>query len=189
MAKARKDFKEDLKWNVKDLYNTEEEYEKYAGVYKNALEEIKLAEGEKDGQEGKPGDEEEMIDLDYELLAYSSTKIDYEYIISLIQNIVASNEEIEEFSKEERQKQIAEVKQYIEEMRKDNWKVAELMTNLIHEIEEDENKYKEDNLELGIITTDLTNVVAPNGKQVYKEYFEKLKEILKEDDKVSQEQR
>lgn len=54
---------------------------------------------------------------------------------------------------------------------------------------ENENKYKEDNLELGIITTDLTNVVAPNGKQVYKEYFEKLKEILKEDDKVSQEQR
>ena len=28
MAKVRKDFKEDLKWNVKDLYNTEEEYEK-----------------------------------------------------------------------------------------------------------------------------------------------------------------
>lgn len=127
---------------LKEYGITEEEYEKYAGVYKNALEEIKLAEGEKDGQEGKPGDEEEMIDLDYELLAYSSTKIDYEYIISLIQNIVASNEEIEEFSKEERQKQIAEVKQYIEEMRKDNWKVAELMTNLIHEIEEDENKYK-----------------------------------------------
>ena len=40
------------------------------------------------------------------------------------------------------QKQIDEVKQYIEEMRKDNPKVAEIMTNLVSEIEADENKYK-----------------------------------------------
>ncbi len=39
-------------------------------------------------------------------------------------------------------KQIDEVKQYIDEMRKDNPKVAEIMTNLVSEIEEDENKYK-----------------------------------------------
>lgn len=34
------------------------------------------------------------------------------------------------------------MKQYIDEMRKDNPKVAEIMTNLVSEIEEDENKYK-----------------------------------------------
>ena len=28
MAKLRKDFKENLKWNVQDLYKTEEDYEK-----------------------------------------------------------------------------------------------------------------------------------------------------------------
>lgn len=48
----------------------------------------------------------------------------------------------EAISPEERQKQIDEVKQYIDEMRKDNPKVAEIMTNLVSEIEEDENKYK-----------------------------------------------
>ena len=119
---------------------TEEEYDKYAGVYKNALEEIKIAEGEGDD----PGKEspEETIDVDYQLMAYSNTKIDYEYIINLIQNIVTPNEDTEDVSPEERQKQIDEVKQYVEEMQKDNPKVAEIMFQLINEIEQDENKYK-----------------------------------------------
>ena len=119
---------------------TEEEYDKYAGVYKNAVEEIKIAEGGDDSGNEPP--EDETIDVDYELMAYSSTKIDYEYIINLIQNIVTPDEDAEAVSPEERQKQIDEVKQYIEEMRKDNPKVAEIMTNLVSEIEEDENKYK-----------------------------------------------
>lgn len=118
---------------------TEEEYDKYAGVYKNAVEEIKIAEGGDDSGDEPP---EETVDVDYELMAYSSTKIDYEYIINLIQNIVTPDEDAEAVSPEERQKQIDEVKQYIEEMRKDNPKVAEIMTNLVSEIEEDENKYK-----------------------------------------------
>ena len=119
---------------------TEEEYDKYAGVYKNAVEEIKIAEGGDDSGNEPP--EDETIDVDYELMAYSSTKIDYEYIINLIQNIVTPDEDAEAISPEERQKQIDEVKQYIDEMRKDNPKVAEIMTNLVSEIEEDENKYK-----------------------------------------------
>ena len=119
---------------------TEEEYDRYAGVYSNAVEEIKIAEGGDDP--GKEPLEEETVDLDYELMAYSSTKIDYEYIINLIQNIVTPNEEAEDISPEQRQKMIDEVKQYIGEMRKDNPKVAEIMTNLVSEIETDEDKYK-----------------------------------------------
>lgn len=119
---------------------TEEEYDKYAGVYKNAMEEIKIAEGEGDDPGKEPP--EETIDVDYQLMAYSNTKIDYEYIINLIQNIVTPNEDTEDVSPEERQKQIDEVKQYVEEMQKDNPKVAEIMFQLINEIEQDENKYK-----------------------------------------------
>ncbi len=119
---------------------TEEEYDKYAGVYKNVMEEIKIAEGEGDDPGKEPP--EETIDVDYQLMAYSNTKIDYEYIINLIQNIVTPNEDIEDVSPEERQKQIDEVKQYVEEMQKDNPKVAEIMFQLINEIEQDENKYK-----------------------------------------------
>lgn len=95
-----------------------------------------------DGQPLSDAEFEQVKNVDYELMAYSSTKIDYEYIINLIQNIVTPDEDAEAISPEERQKQIDEVKQYIDEMRKDNPKVAEIMTNLVSEIEEDENKYK-----------------------------------------------
>lgn len=38
-------------------------------------------------------------------------------------------------------------------------------------------KFKDDNLKLGIITIDLTNVIAPDGAQLYKGFFEKVKEM------------
>lgn len=115
---------------------TEKEYIDYAGHYLNAREEImsdrdKLSEVEDDI----------AMDMDYELMAYSNTKIDYEYIINLIQNIVTSDDG-EELTPEQRQKQIDEVKQYVDELRKDNPKVADIMSNLIYEIESDSNKYR-----------------------------------------------
>ena len=82
------------------------------------------------------------IDQDYELMAYSNTKIDYEYIINLIQNIVTPSDETEEVTPEERQKKIDEVKQYVEDLRKENPKVADIMSNLIAEIEKDGTKYR-----------------------------------------------
>ena len=124
---------------LEDYGITEEEYEDYVGHYQNAMTKIKLAEPD-DTQ--TPPEAEETVDTDYELMAYSSTKIDYEYIINLIQNIVTPDEDAETVTPEERQKQIDEVKQYIEEMRKDNPKVADIMTTLVNEIEQDENKYK-----------------------------------------------
>lgn len=128
--------------NMLEKYGiTEEEYEKYVGRYQNVMEEIKLADGD-DKDKPPVGDEEIEVDPDYELMAYSNTKIDYEYIINLIQNIVTPNEDEEDISPEERQKQIEEVKQYIEEMRKDNAKVADIMSNLVYEIELDERKYR-----------------------------------------------
>ena len=46
---------------------------------------------------------------------------------------------------------------------------------------EDDSKFKNKNLQLGVITIDLTDIVGPNGKQVYKGYFEKVKKVLKEE--------
>ena len=102
---------------------TEDEYTDYAGQYLNAKEEIKE---DTDGQIDDPG--VPVVDEDYELMAYSHTKIDYEYIINLIQNIVSPDEESQDVTQEQKQKQMDEVKQYVEELRKDNPKVAEIMT-------------------------------------------------------------
>ena len=117
---------------------TEEEYYDYVGHYRNTIEEIKSEKPDEEGSES----EDQQIDQDYELMAYSSTKIDYEYIINLIQNIVSPEEDQEEITPEERQKKLAEIKQYVEELRKENAKVAGLMSDLIEDIEEDDTKYR-----------------------------------------------
>ena len=116
---------------------TEAEYDDYAGHYKNVMEEIRDSKDHGDSDSG-----DTQVDQDYELMAYSSTKIDYEYIINLIQNIVTPTEEDEEITPQERQKKLEEVKQYVAELRKDNEKVADLMSNLIADIEKDDRKYR-----------------------------------------------
>ena len=121
---------------LKDYGITEEEYNDYVGHYKNVVEELK-----KDPPDGdEPNDE--IVDQEYELMAYSNTKIDYEYIISLIQNIVTPSDDDENLSPEERQKKIDEIKSFVEDLRKDNPKIADIMSTLVSEIENDEEKYK-----------------------------------------------
>ena len=114
---------------------TEDEYEDYAGHYFNVKAEIQS------GSDDPTDPEIPEIDQDYELMAYSHTKIDYEYIINLIQNIVTSDDD-SEVTPEQRKKQIEEVKQYIEDLRKDNFQVADIMDSLVYEIELDKDKYK-----------------------------------------------
>ena len=115
----------------------EREYEDYAGHYANLIEELRL---EKPDSEDDPN--ALVVDYDYELMAYSNTKIDYEYIINLIQNIVTPENSDEDITPEERQKKIEEIKQYIEELRKENLKIADIMANVVYEIELDDSKYK-----------------------------------------------
>ena len=121
---------------LKDYGITEEEYNDYVGHYKNVVEELK--------KDPPDGDEpiDEIVDQEYELMAYSNTKIDYEYIISLIQNIVTPSDDDENLSPEERQKKIDEIKSFVEDLRKDNSKIADIMSTLVSEIENDEEKYK-----------------------------------------------
>ena len=58
-----------------------------------------------------------VVDESYEFTAYSHIKkIDYEYIINLIQNIVSPDEELQDVTQEQKQKQMDEVKQYVEEL-------------------------------------------------------------------------
>lgn len=57
------------------------------------------------------------------------------------------------------------------------------MEKIIRLIALERDKFdKSKNLKLGIITIDLTNVIAPNGKQVYKGYFEKVRKVLKDNE-------
>lgn len=128
---------------LKEYRISEEEYEDYAGHYKNVIQELKDTEGEKPNAPDEKGSGNDMeINQDYELMAYSHTKIDYEYIINLIQNIVTPLDDTEEITPEERQKKIDEVKQYVEDLRKENPQISDIMSNLIEEIEINDRKYR-----------------------------------------------
>lgn len=118
---------------------TEQEYIDYAGHYLNIKSEIGPDPGPDPDPVNPPVELE--IDSDYELMAYSNTRIDYEYIINLIQNIV-NPEEDGDITPEEKQKKIDEAKQYVEDLRKDNPKVADIMSHLINDIELDESRFK-----------------------------------------------
>ncbi len=79
---------------------TQEEYVDYVGHYLNVKAQL-----EEDSEDNPDEPDSPVIEGDYELMAYSHTKIDYEYIINLIQNIVSPDDDAE-VSPEQRQKQL-----------------------------------------------------------------------------------
>lgn len=119
---------------------TEEEYYDYAGHYLNIVASLKENDDSREDENGHTNTVDD-VDTDYELMAYSHTRIDYEYIINLIQNIVTPSDDKDSVTPEEKQRQIEEVRQYIDELRNENPKVADLMLSVIDEIEENEDKY------------------------------------------------
>ena len=112
----------------------------YRGRKRVKRSEGEIAEDSDGGGDDDPA--EPKVDPDYELMAYSNTKIDYEYIIHLIQNIVTPTDDDNAITPEERQQKIDEVKQYVDELRKNNPKVADIMSDLIFDIERNDNKYR-----------------------------------------------
>ena len=62
---------------------SEEQYENYAAMYKNVMEELKKPEDD-------PDDDKEPVWDDYDLVAYSKLRIDFEYIVELLRGVVES---------------------------------------------------------------------------------------------------
>lgn len=83
--------------------------------YKNVLAELRDDTDEPENDL----DIKEELDIDYELLSYDRIKIDYDYIVSLIQNIVSGMDVDDD---EAREKKVAEIREYIREVSEDNKK-------------------------------------------------------------------
>lgn len=121
--------------NPADFYGiTQEEYEEYAAHYKNIRE--KYRPDPKDGT-----DPTVDIDLEYELKAYSKEKIDYDYIVSLIQTVVSATDE--ERSEQHFQNLLGEINKYIEELLSTNPKLGALMQELWNNIRENPDEFKD----------------------------------------------
>lgn len=109
---------------------SEEEYENYAAMYKNVMEELRQPDD-------NPGAEEDPIWDDYDLVAYSKLKIDYEYIVELLREF----QEFMNSSKNEAKKvaRLEEIKEIIAVFAGDNPKLSALLSRAVEEIEKDRN--------------------------------------------------
>ena len=114
---------------------SEEEYEDLAAMYKNVLEELK-----KDKDPDDPADE--PIHDDYELVAYSKIKVDFEYIVGLLRDFVESlDAPDDEIDEEEFSEKIKTLRETIDEFAGDNAKLAALLRQIVDEIEQDKKRF------------------------------------------------
>ena len=116
----------------KEYHVTVEEIEHYHGKYENVLEEIKP----------DPEEIDEPIDMDmeYELESVKTEDINYEYILQLIQALVPTYIESEISSELESDSE--EIDSYINDLKRTNPKLAELMEQLWKDIQEEPEQYR-----------------------------------------------
>lgn len=114
---------------------SEEEYENYAAMYKNVMEELKKPDDDSD-----PG--EEPVWDDYDLIAYSRLRIDFEYIVELLRGVVESLDPSEhDFDAAEFEARIRTIKETIAEFAADNPRLSALLTQIVDEVEKDRERF------------------------------------------------
>jgi len=130
--KAFSKYREEL---LADYDFSQEEYENYAAMYKNVMEELK-----------KPKDEAENDDPvmdDYDLIAYSKMRVDFEYIVELLQGLVNYlDQSSNDFQDAIFAKNILALREISKEFAEDNQKLGELLEQVIDNIEQDKDRYK-----------------------------------------------
>lgn len=113
---------------------SEQEYENYAAMYRNVMEEFRT-------EKEKPDGDEPILD-DYELVAYHKLQVDFEYILELLQGFIEALDPKQDNYKEENFKEdLKTIRELIEEFAKTNPKLGELLSSIVNEIEIDKNKY------------------------------------------------
>jgi type I restriction enzyme R subunit len=122
--------------NDPDSYGiTQEEYDQYAAWYLNIREKYR--------PDRDDGGSEVLVDIDleYELKAYSKEKIDYDYIVSLIQSVVSATDK--ERQEQHYQNLVIEITKYIEELLSNNPKLGALMQQLWIKVQENPDEFKD----------------------------------------------
>ncbi len=121
--------------NDPDSYGiTQEEYDKYAAWYLNIRDKYKP-------EHTDDPDTPPEIDLEYELKAYSKEKIDYDYIVSLIQSVVSATDE--ERGEQHYQNLAAEITKYIDDLISTNPKLGALMQQLWKKVQDKPDDFKD----------------------------------------------
>ena len=113
---------------------SQKEYENYAAMYKNVMEELKKPNSDPD--------QEEPVWDDYDLVAYSKLRIDFEYIVELLRGVVESLDQSEnDFDEVEFETRIRTIKETIAEFSSDNPKLSKLLAQVVDDIEHDKERF------------------------------------------------
>ena len=114
---------------------SEEEYENYAAMYKNVMEELKKPDD-------NSGTDEEPVWDDYDLVAYSKLRIDFEYIVELLRGVVESLDQSQnDYDEAEFETRIRALREIIAEFASDNPKLSALLAQVVDEIEKDKERF------------------------------------------------
>lgn len=114
---------------------SEDEYENYAAMYKNVMEELKKPDD-------NPDSEEDPVWDDYDLVAYSKLRIDFEYIVELLRGVVEFLDQSQnDFDEVEFETRIRAIKEIIAEFASDNPRLGVLLTQVVDEIEKDKERF------------------------------------------------
>ncbi len=114
---------------------SEGEYEDYAAMYKNVMEELK-------NPDDNPGADETPVWDDYDLVAYSRLRIDFEYIVELLQGVVESLDPSEnDFDEAEFETRIRAAREVIAEFAGDNPRLSLLLAQVVDRLENDKERF------------------------------------------------
>ena len=109
-------------------------YEDYAAAYNNVMEELK--------KDPTADTNDEPIRDDYDLVAYSKFKIDFEYIVELLQGFVDFlDQKNEDFDETEFEHKLLQLKEIVKEFAEDNPRLSDLLLQVLDEIEQDKAKF------------------------------------------------
>lgn len=115
---------------------TQEDYDNYAAIYKNVVEILKNERTENE-------DDEEVVVDDYDLIAYSKFKVDFEYIMELLQGLVGG---IGGFDEAEFKRRITVIREIIDDYCADNPKAGEILYKLLDNIQMNKEEYINENI-------------------------------------------
>ncbi|MBD5549344.1 MAG: type I restriction endonuclease subunit R [Lachnospiraceae bacterium] len=114
---------------------SEDEYENYAAMYKNVMEELKKPDD-------NPDTDEEPVWDDYDLVAYSKLRIDFEYIVELLRGVVEFLDQSQnDYDEAEFETRIRALKEILAEFASDNPKLSALLAQVVDEIEKDKERF------------------------------------------------
>lgn len=118
---------------LEQYHFSQEIYEDYAAVYKNVMEELK-----KDPID----DPDDPLRDDYDLVAYSKFKIDFEYIVELLQGFVDFlDQQKDDFDETEFDHKLLQLRGIVKEFAEDNPRLSDLLLQVLDEIEQDKAKF------------------------------------------------